>query len=100
MQRKILTTFAFLFAAWAGFTFGFIPLRGSSDEFWHLKTGRWICENRSLPANDIFTYTAEKIPWHNHEWLTQVCMWGIYHAGEEGGLGGWRAVIFAKTLLI
>lgn len=81
------------------FTLSFTPLRASHDEWWHLKTGKIIDES-GLPENDVFTYTAEAIPWHNHEWLTQVAMWRVYRWGEISGAGGVRALIAFKTLLV
>ncbi|HOE95746.1 MAG TPA: hypothetical protein PLS90_03910 [Candidatus Sumerlaeota bacterium] len=95
----ILTVVSFLLAAWIAFSFGFTPLRTSHDEWWHLKTGAWLSRH-GLPETDIFTYTAADIPWHNHEWLTQLGMWGLYRAGEISGFGGWRLVILVKSLTI
>ncbi|MCE5231454.1 hypothetical protein LLG95_17900 [bacterium] len=88
-----------LLAAWVAFTFSFTPLRTSTDEWWHLKSGRYIVEH-GLPQNDIFTYTAQDRPWYNHEWLAQVIMWEVFVAGRDSGLGGVRAVILFKTLFI
>lgn len=97
---RLLGILAFVVMAWVAFAFSFTPLRTSHDEFWHLKTGQWISDHGYLPENDIFTYTAEKIPWHNHEWLTQVLMWQIYQLGERAAFGGLRAVILFKSLVI
>ena len=91
---------AFVLAAWVAFAFSFTPLRTSHDEFWHLKTGQWICEHGRLPEKEIFTYTADHLKWSNHEWLTQVVMWRLYQWGEAYGLGGLRAVILLKTICI
>src|SRR5688500_14423014 len=99
-RARLFTIIGFVLAAWVAFAFAFTPLRTSHDEFWHLKTGKWISEHGHLPENDIFTYTAENIPWHNHEWLTQLAMWWIYRWGEEYGFGGWRSVILSKTIII
>lgn len=88
-----------LLAVWVAFTFAFTPLRTSHDEWWHLKSGQYIWEN-GLPENDIFTYTAAEIPWHNHEWVTQIGMWLTWRAGEASGFGGVRAVIALKTVFI
>lgn len=90
---------AILLAATIAFTLSFTPLRSSHDEWWHLKTGRYIDEH-GLPGNEIFTYTAQEIPWHNHEWLAQLGMWRVYRWGELSGLGGVRAVIALKTLFV
>ncbi|MBN1868517.1 hypothetical protein JW916_14645 [Candidatus Sumerlaeota bacterium] len=85
----------------AVFSLGFVPLRVSHDEWWHLKTGKWIVEHGyRLPQKDIFTYTAASYDWDNHEWLSQIVMFLIYRAGEERVIGGWRAVILAKTLIL
>lgn len=97
---NLVTLLLFFLAALLAFSFGFTPLRTSHDEFWHLKTGKWIAENGRLPANDIFTYTAENLPWHNHEWLTQIAMWGLWSTAEASGFGGWRSVILVKSLFI
>lgn len=90
---------SFAFLVLISLTLTAVPLRSSHDEWWHLKTGRWIDEH-GLPKNDIFTYTAEDIPWHNHEWLAQVLLWRIFRAGESAGVGGVRAVIFFKSLFV
>ncbi len=39
------------------FLLSLIPIN-DFDFWWHLKTGEWILENRSLPEVDPFTYTA------------------------------------------
>lgn len=91
---------------WAGvalvvFILGFFPLRASTDEWWQLKTGKWIVENGwRLPEKDIFTYTAADYDWHNHEWMSQAIMFLIWRWGEENAVGGWRAVIAAKSLVL
>ena len=91
-------------AGWIGvaaviFSLGFWPLRVSTDEWWHLKSGKYIVEH-GLPKNDVFTYTAANYEWDNHEWLSQVGMYHIYAWGEERVIGGWRAVILVKSLIL
>ncbi len=98
-RLKPLDWLAFAVAAWVAFTFAFTPLRSSHDEWWHLKTGEYIA-TRGLPENDIFTYTAGTVAWHNHEWLTQLAMWWTFRAGEAAGFGGLHAVIALKTLFV
>ncbi len=95
--RAPLSLAALVVLACVGFTIAFTPLRTSQDEWWHLKTGKYIDE-QGLPENEIFTYTAEDYPWHNHEWLAQIGLWRIYRQGESSDLGGIRAVILFKTL--
>jgi hypothetical protein len=57
------------------------PVR-NYDFFWHLATGRWIVEQRALPAVDPFAIASDKHAWINGEWLFQVL---AYAAGVEGG---------------
>ncbi len=97
---RLVAFIAFLAAAWTAFSFSFTPLRSSHDEWWHLKTGKWIMEHRSLPEHDIFTYTADHIEWHNHEWLAQVGMWFVHEQGDRIGWGGIRTVILVKSICI
>ncbi|MFW5870085.1 MAG: hypothetical protein ACOCVL_00320 [Candidatus Sumerlaeota bacterium] len=92
---------AWLWLACFVFSLGFFPLRASHDEWWHLKTGKYIVEHDyQLPENDVFTYTAKDYEWHNHEWLSQVLMYQVWQWGENRGWGGWRTLIFFKSLLL
>lgn len=91
---------AVILAVWVAAAFAFTPLRSSHDEWWHLKTGQWLAQHGELPEHDIFTYTAADVEWHNHEWLAQVMLYGVYRLGLESGVGGWRLVILLKSLFI
>ncbi len=92
---------AWVFVALVAFSMGFFPLRSSHDEWWHLKTGKYIVDNDyHLPEKDVFTYTAQDYEWHNHEWLTQVLMYKIWQGGEAVNFGGWRFIILLKALLL
>jgi len=83
------------------FSFAFVPLRSSQDEWWHLKTGEWIARNGHLPINDIFTYTGENLRWYNHEWLSQLLFYGAHWLGEQIMPGeGIRALITFKSILV
>lgn len=83
------------------FSLGFTPMRTDNDVWWHLKTGKYIVENNyHLPKYDVFAYTSENIEWHNHEWLSQVIFYWAYMFGEARELGGVRAVILLKTIML
>jgi hypothetical protein len=60
------------------------PIR-SYDYFWHLATGRWIVEHRTLPARDPFTLASHSGEWVNLEWLFQTVLYPLWtllgHAG-------------------
>ncbi len=85
------------------FSYSWIPLRSSQDEWWHLKTGLWIVEHGTLPVYDLFTYTGSQTVWHNHEWLSQIIFWLIYdHCGGLFGLitfkSLWLVIVFAGVV--
>ncbi|MDR3615425.1 MAG: hypothetical protein P4L53_17840 [Candidatus Obscuribacterales bacterium] len=55
-----------------------------ADTWWLLGLGRWICEHRSLPLTDPFSYTMayqagrQYLP---HQWLSAVTFYLTYHLG-------------------
>jgi len=77
-----------------------------TDFWWHLRTGQFITETRTLPVPDPFSYTAnttpdlypgEKDTRHfnlTHEWLAQVGLYGLYL------LGGFPAIILCRSLVL
>jgi hypothetical protein len=71
-----------------------------SDLWWHLKTGEYIVEAKSLPSSDLFSYTVPEPLTDNQirglraQWLGQVFS---YMAERTGGLAG---VVFLRNLLI
>ena len=64
------------------------------DFWWHLATGRYMVETRSIPRHDVFSYTATTHKWITHEWLTQVGMIALYN------LGGLPALLLVTSALI
>jgi hypothetical protein len=64
------------------------------DVWWHLKTGQYITEHKSIPHTDPFSYTRAGESWVAHEWLSEVLMYSLLRATGWGGL----IVIFATVL--
>jgi hypothetical protein len=76
------------------------------DFWWHLKTGEYIVQHRSLPVPDPFSYTTnlgkpmyageEKVRYFNltHEWLAQVIQYTIYR------FTGFPGIVLFKTFLL
>jgi hypothetical protein len=50
---------------------------GSTDPdfWWHLRTGQYIFDTRSIPQQDIYSYTALGKPWVTHEWLSELAIY-------------------------
>ncbi len=74
-----------------------------SDTFYHLKTGQFIWETKSIPHSDIFSYTALGRPWVTHEWLAEVIFYGVQKLTGFSGLLSFVALIallvYFSTLL-
>jgi hypothetical protein len=71
------------------------------DFWWHLRTGQHIVETRSIPRQDVFSYTLPEQPWITHEWLTEVLIFVIYSiSGQEGLILAFAAIITAAFALL
>lgn len=42
------------------------------DFWWHLCSGQYIYDTRSIPRQDVFPYTMPNQRWITHEWLREV----------------------------
>src|SRR5437879_1326282 len=56
------------------------------DLWWHLRTGQWILDNRTVPHADPFSSTQDGTHWVAHEWLADVGLYLLYQAGGFGAL--------------
>src|SRR6266511_3707849 len=56
------------------------------DFWWHLKTGQYIFETRSIPHTDIFSSLRFGSEWITHEWLSEVFMYSVFRKAGYGGL--------------
>jgi len=68
----------------------------SPDFFWHVKTGELIVRNLAPPTSDVFSFTNEGKHWVDHEWLSQLFMYGLYGAAGYAG----SALVFAAIGLV
>ena len=49
--------------------------RWADPDLWgHLVFGRLILMHGHLPPRDIYSYSAAGLPWHDHEWLSEVLL--------------------------
>ncbi|MGC9320197.1 MAG: hypothetical protein ACP5KN_19345 [Armatimonadota bacterium] len=63
------------------------------DIWWHLATGKYIMDTRTIPHQDPFTYTRAGRPWITHEWGWEVPMYLLYSRWGHGGLMGLRVIV-------
>ena len=82
----------------------FSPEIYDTDFWWHLRTGRYIAETRTLPVPDPFAWTTagarESYPGEartrqfnlTHEWLAQLLLYQAWRAGGFAGIVALRAL--------
>jgi hypothetical protein len=71
-----------------------------SDVWWHVRTGQWIRENRSVPSVDLFTYTSADRPWIDLHWLFQATLAAAYSAGGVCGMIVMASAVCTAALLV
>lgn len=78
---------------------GLFSMRKLSDPDlgFHLKYGKWICENKTVPHKDHSTYTVPNHEYIDSHWLFQVALCGIYQITGYKGLTG---LVIVLTLLL
>lgn len=59
-----------------------------SDTWWHLRTGKYIVEEQTIPHTDPFSHTRYGEDWIDHSWGAQVVMYGLYDVFGGGGRPG------------
>lgn len=76
------------------------------DFFWHLKTGEWIWQNRSLPHIDPFGINPDPAPAPRTEfiltsyWLIQIAMYSFYLTFGMTGIIIFRFIVLAVWLFM
>jgi len=79
--------------------FSFIT--ADTDLWGHIKFGEEIWESKTLLRSDIYSYTAQGHEWINHEWLSELLMYGVYDIfGSPGLLIGKMLIGFAIIALL
>lgn len=63
-----------------------MPVAPSSDLWWHLGTGKYILQNKTVPHADPFSWTAAGKPWIAHEWLSDLLFYAVYALAGSAGL--------------
>jgi hypothetical protein len=71
------------------------------DVWWHLRTGQLIVQTHAVFHTDPYSFTRFGQPWVDHEWLSQVLIFGLYRLAGWGGLiAGFGAVTAAAFLVV
>jgi hypothetical protein len=67
------------------------------DVSWHIATGQWIIDHRTIPYTDPFSFTWEGKPWVPIDWLAEVILAGAHRLA---GYGGVAALITAALMAV
>ena len=70
------------------------------DVWWHLRTGQLIVQTHAVFHTDPYSFTRFGQPWVDHEWLSQVLIFGLYRLAGWGGLIAGFGVVVAATFLV
>jgi hypothetical protein len=75
---------------------GFMPAQ--SDTWWNLAAGRHIVHTGSVHLAEPFSWTSKGNYWSNHEWLSQVLMYGAYRSGGMPGVAALATIVVAAAM--
>lgn len=84
-------------AVWIAFN---PSLFNDGDTSWHLATGQWILDHRSIPHTDPFSFTWAGKPWTAHEWLADALMAFAYRGAGWAALAALFATAVGVTLVL
>lgn len=80
----------FIFA----FAFDQFSLITADPDLWgHIEFGREAWLQKSPPTTDPYSYTAQGLPWINHEWLSEILYYLIYSWMGSSGLLMFKAAL-------
>jgi tetratricopeptide (TPR) repeat protein len=71
-----------------------------SDIWWHLRTGKYIFENRVIPGADMYSYTAAGNRWIDLHWLFQTILYGTYETLGSYGLSILFILVFSACFTL
>lgn len=72
-----------------------------TDLWWHLKDGATIAARHVVPTRDYLSFTAAGHPWTDHEWLSDLFLYGCYRlAGLWGTIVAFALIICATFALV
>jgi hypothetical protein len=92
-----LAILLWVFAAGSGWS----VLLADGDTGWHIRTGEYILDTRTVPAHDLFSFSKAGQPWFAWEWLSDVIFAALHRAWGLKGVVAFTglALSLAATLL-
>jgi hypothetical protein len=71
-----------------------------ADTWWHLASGRWIAQHRTVPSTDVLSYTVADHPWINLQWLYDLALYWLYQVGGPALLSVATALLFGLAFFL
>jgi hypothetical protein len=92
-----LAILLWVFAAGSGWS----VLLADGDTGWHIRTGEYILDTRSVPVHDLFSFSKAGQPWFAWEWLSDVIFALLYRAWGLKGVVAFTGLVlsFSSALL-
>src|SRR4030095_14870321 len=75
-------------------------ISGDDDIFWHLESGSYIVENKTVPSADVFGFVTSGKEWIPFEWGWDVLSYSVYSAWGFNGVSVLRTVIFLAIFFL
>ena len=97
-----LTDFAFILPIFLlfGLAGGTERLLADGDTGWHIRTGEWILQHRSVPVSDFFSFTKFGQPWFAWEWGCDLIFALLDQAWGLAGVVFLSVVLLALTFAL
>jgi len=70
------------------------------DVWWHLRTGQLMVKNHAVFHTDPYSFTRFGQPWIDHEWLSQLLIFGVYKLAGWGGLIVVFGIVIAAAFMV
>jgi hypothetical protein len=80
-------------------SFGFTTMKGS-DLWWHIASGRFIWQHKTLNFKDPWSFTFGGKPWLSHEWLSDVIFQGWSSLLGMETLVWWKWLVLVSTFVL
>jgi len=88
----------FLFCLTAYYLIQWPIFAGDTDLWYHLNSGRYIIENKSIPNDSYFSFISPPREWVDYFWLFQVFVYSIYYFFQYYGLVLLRFLLFLAII--
>lgn len=75
-------------------------ISGDDDVFWHLATGRYIVETKTVPNADVFGHITSGTEWIPFEWGWDVLTYGLYNIGGYNAILAFRSLAFCFVFFV